>query len=146
MFSFCIFKTLPPWKKEYKDDIMKSWRNLWQIWPKFLITVVTTIQVTPPFTSVQKFLNHSLYRNWKDSRLAGEWACSVFWINSAPQALYTVLRNQPVQFMVNLSLKIKNLGGGEGIKTLCYNVKDKRTDSVMRNCQVCDLLQIQVMF
>ena len=23
-FTFCVFKTLPLWKKEYKEDIMKS--------------------------------------------------------------------------------------------------------------------------
>lgn len=94
MLYILCFKTLPPWKKEYKEDIMKSWQNLWQIWPKFLITVVTTIQVTPLSTSVQKFLNHSLYRSWKDSRLAGEQMCSVFWINSAPQTPYTVMSTE----------------------------------------------------
>lgn len=58
-----LLKTLLPWKKESWNATTKRSRSLWQTWPKFLITAVTTIPVTPLFTSVQKFSSLSLYRN-----------------------------------------------------------------------------------
>lgn len=145
-FTFCVFKTLPPWKKEYRDDTMRSWQSLWQIWPKFSITAVTTIQVTPLFISVQKSSSRSLYRSWKDSKLAGEQIRSLFWINSAPQTHYWSKESANAVYCTvepsnqeSLKKKIKALA-------LWYIAKDKRTDSVMTDCRVCDLLKIKVIF
>lgn len=83
-------------------------------------------------------------KGFKASRWAD--AASVLdWFSSSHS---TVLR--PVKSVVNLNLKIKNALKYTHIHTqtrqvrlaLWYTAKDKRTDSVMRNCWFCDLLRI----